>query len=91
MARDRPRVEHFEVVHFQQVLEACQRIVAQVLVIDGVVLQRVEQADEVMRFGDEHAVGSQHLDDAVDDRVHVLDMGEAVGGGDDAAPVRARA
>ena len=44
MARDRPRMEHFEAVHFQQVLEARQRIVAQMLVIDRVVLQRIEEA-----------------------------------------------
>ena len=40
--------------------------------------------NEVMRFRDEHAVGAEHFDDAVDDGVHVLDMGEAVGRGDDA-------
>ena len=57
---------------------------AQVLVIDRIVLQRVDEADEVVRFGNEHAVGRKHLDDAVDDRVHVLDVGKAVGGGDDA-------
>ena len=32
-----------------------------------------------MRLGDEDAVVLQHLDDAVDDRVHVLDMGETIG------------
>ena len=63
--------------------EAADRIVAQMLVIDRVVLQVVEQPDQIVRFRDEHAVGRQHLDDALDDRVHVLDMREAVGRGDD--------
>ena len=39
---DRPRVEHFQAVHLQQLLQARHRIVAQVLVIDRVVLQCVE-------------------------------------------------
>ena len=91
MARDRPGVEDFEIVHLQKVLEAGQRIVAQVLMVDRVVLQRVEQADEIMRFGDEYAAVLEHLDDAVDDRVHVLDMGEAICGGDHAGRRRARA
>ena len=65
-------------------MRLAERIVAQMLVIDGVVLQRVEQRNEIVRFRDEHAVVLQHLDDAVDDGVHVLDMGETIGGGDDA-------
>jgi hypothetical protein len=52
------------------------------LVIDRVVLQRIEEAHEIVRFGNEHAVGSQHFLDGVDDRMHVLDMGKTVGGGD---------
>src|ERR1019366_4406063 len=54
------------------------------LVIDRVVLQRVEQADEIMRLGDEYAAVLQHLNDAVDNRMHILDMGETIGGRDDA-------
>ena len=77
-------MEHFEIVHFEQMLDARQRVVAQMLVIDGVVLQRVEQADEVMQLGNERAAGLEHIDNAVDDRVHVLDMGKAVRRGDDA-------
>ena len=69
--------------------EAADRVVAQVLVIDGVVLQRVEQPDQVVRFRDEHAVGREHLEDAFDDRVHVLDMREAIGRGDDLGRRRA--
>ena len=84
MARDRPCVEYLEIVQFEQVLEASHRIVAQVLVIDRVVLQRVEQADEVVRFRDERAIWGQHLDDAIDDCVHVLDVCEAISGGDNA-------
>ena len=37
-----------------------------------------------MRLGNEHAIRLQHLDDAVDDGVHVLDMREEVRRGDDA-------
>src|SRR5690242_20177977 len=41
VGRDRARVEDFEPVHLQQVRQAVERIVAQMLVIDGVVLQLV--------------------------------------------------
>jgi hypothetical protein len=38
-------VKYFEAVHLEQVLQAVQRIIAQMLVIDGVVLQAIEQAE----------------------------------------------
>ena len=83
MRWDRTRVKHFEAVHLQQMLETADGIVTQVLVINGVVLQPVEQPNQVVRLGDEHAVGRKHLQNAIDDGMHVLDMGKAIGGGDD--------
>ena len=77
-------MEHFEIVHLEQMLDARQRVIAQMLMIDGIVLKGVEKADEVVQFGNERTAGRQHIDDAVDDRVHVLDVGEAVRGSDDA-------
>src|SRR6516225_1790981 len=40
---NRPRVKDFEPVHIQEIGEAVERVVPQVLVIDGVVLQPIEQ------------------------------------------------
>src|ERR1017187_1644135 len=37
-----------------------------------------------MRLGDEYAAVLQYLNDAVDNRMHILDMGETIGGRDDA-------
>jgi len=83
VARNRSGMKNFETVHLEQVLDAAHRVVAQVLVIDRVVLQHFEELDEIVRFRDEHAVGRQHLDDAFDDGVNILDVGEAVRAGDD--------
>ena len=71
-------MKHFEPVHAQEIGEAAKRIVAQMLVIDGVVLEAVHQPDHIMRLRDEYAVGSKQRQDALDDRMHVLDMGKAV-------------
>src|SRR5437868_8363590 len=49
-------VEYFEPVHDEQMSKTANGVVPQVLVIDGVVLQVVEQADQVMRFRNEYAV-----------------------------------
>ena len=78
-------MEHLEAVHGEQMREARERIIAQMLVVDRVVLQLVEQADQIMRFRDELAVGRQQVEDALDDRMYVLDMREAIGGSDDLA------
>ena len=45
--RDPFRPNDLEPVHREQVLQGRERVVAQVLVIDGVVLQRLEQRDPV--------------------------------------------
>ena len=82
MSRYFAGVKHLQPVHVEQVDEAADGIVPQMLVIDGVVLQIIEQADQVMRFRDEHAVGRKHFHDAFDDRVDVLDMRETIRGGD---------
>ena len=44
------------------------------LLIDGVVLEVVEWPDQMVRFQNKHAVGRQHLADALDDRVYVFDV-----------------
>src|SRR5690606_38091709 len=77
------RMEDLEIMHLEQRLQAVQRIIAQMLMIDRVVLQLVEQRDQVVRFRDEHAVWCEQFKNAVDDGVYVLDMGKAVGGGHD--------
>ena len=83
MGRDALGVDHLETVHLQQVLQAVQRVVAEVLVVDGVVLQRLEQGDQVVRLRDEDAVVIQEMKDAVEDVVDVLHVREDVGGRDD--------
>ena len=51
--------------------------------IDRVVLQRLDQIEQIVRFGDEDAVRRQQFDDAVGDAVDVADMREDIGRGDD--------
>jgi hypothetical protein len=46
--------------------------------IDGVVLQPIQQTNEVVRFGYEHALGTDEIENAFDDGMHVLDMREAI-------------
>jgi hypothetical protein len=65
-------------MHVQKIGEAVERVIAQVLMVDGVVLQPVEQTDEIVRLRDEHAVRADEIENALDDRMNVLDMGEAV-------------
>src|SRR5262245_64838732 len=78
------RVKDFEPMHPEKVCEARERVVTQVLVIDRVVLQPFQQADEVVRLGDEHAVRAKEIENGLDDRMHVLDMREAIRRRDDA-------
>src|SRR5262245_54653068 len=54
------------------------------LVIDRVVLQRVEQWNQIMRFRNKYAIRLEHFDDALNDGVDVFHVGKAIGGGDDA-------
>src|SRR4029078_7313357 len=82
MGRYLAGVKHFQPVHAKEVDEAADGVVSQMLVIDRVVLQIIKQADQVMRFRDEHAVGRKHFHNALDDRMDVLDMREAIRGGD---------
>ena len=77
-------MKHFEPVHLQKVSKAGEGIIAQMLVIDGVVLQALHQPDQIMRLGNEHAVRGEQIEDAFHDCVHILDMGKAVRGRDHA-------
>ena len=54
--RDALGVERLEAVHLEQRAQAVERVVAQVLVVDRVVLQRLDQRRQVVRLRDEHAV-----------------------------------
>ena len=58
------------------------------LVVDGVVLQRLDQRQQVVRLRDEDPIVVQHRQDRFDDLVDVLDVREHVGRRDDLrAPV----
>ena len=59
------------------------RIVPQVFVVDRVVLARLQEAHQVMRFRNENAVLVQQQQNRLHDLVDVLDMGENIGGRDD--------
>ncbi len=48
--------------------------------INRVVLRGVEQRNEIMRFGNEHAIRLEHLNDAIDDGMNILDVCKAIGG-----------
>ena len=56
MSRDSLGMDDLQAVHIKQILEARQRVVAQMLMIDRVVLESLDQRQQVMRFGDENAV-----------------------------------
>src|SRR2546426_7324365 len=56
VSRDALRVDDLEVVHRQQVPQARQRVVTEALVVDRVVLERLEQRDPIVGFADEEAV-----------------------------------
>jgi hypothetical protein len=73
-------VKYLEAMHGKQVSEAPHGIVAQMLVIDGVILQVVEQSDQIVRFRDEHAIGCEHFHNALYDRMHILDVRKTIGG-----------
>src|SRR5262249_19690639 len=62
--------------------DAGERIITQMLVVDRVVLQPVQKRNEVMRFGNEDAILCQKVDDAVEDRMHILHMRKAICCGD---------
>ncbi len=64
MGRNPFDVEHLETVALEQAFERAERIVAQVLVIDRVVLQRIDEIEQIVRLGDEDAVVREQLADA---------------------------
>ena len=77
------RVHDLQSVHAEQIGDAHERVVAQVLVVNRVVLQRLDERHQIVRLGDEHAVGRQHREHAVDDLVDAFDVREDVRRGDD--------
>jgi hypothetical protein len=48
-------MKQFHIVHLKKIFQAGYRIVAQMLMVDGVVLQAIEQRHQIMRLGDEDA------------------------------------
>ena len=71
-------------MHFEQVLEGGDGIVTQMLVIDGVVLQGLDERKQVVGFGDKDAAVVEEFEDAIDDFMDVFDMGENIGRGEHA-------
>src|ERR1700730_13092025 len=87
---DRPTVSwnasgenYFEAMHLEQMLQRGHRVITQLLVIDGVVLQSFNQRQEVMGFRNENAVPRKQIVDAIDDFMNVFDMSKDVRGGND--------
>jgi hypothetical protein len=78
VSRNAFRVDDLQTVHIKQVLQALQRVVAQVFVINRVVLQRFNQPNEIVRLGNEHAVVVHQMQNEVDDLMDVLYVGEHV-------------
>ena len=86
MRRNALHPEDLQVVRFEEIPQACKRIVAQMFVINGVVLNGPDEVEQVVRFGDEHAARRQHALDRLDDVMDVRDVREHVRGRDDARP-----
>src|SRR5262249_11629263 len=84
MRRDGARMENFEAVHLQQVLEAGQRVVPKMLMIDRVVLRGLEQGQQIVRFADEHSIFPEQRNDTGHDLVNFFDMCNHVGSSNDA-------
>ena len=84
MRRDALDPEDLEIMAAQQMIERAEMIVAQMLVIDGVVLHGLDQRQQVMGFRDEDAVVGEQVRYGVDHGVRLGDVSEHVGGRDDA-------
>ncbi len=82
MGRDAANMEDLHVVPAKQLGQAADGIVAKVLVIDRVVLQRADEISEIVVLGDEDAARRQQVEDAAHHAMHIADMGEDIGRGD---------
>ena len=60
--------------------QARQRVVAQVLVVDRVVLERLDQVAEIVRLRDEHPLAADEASNRLDHLVHVRNVCEDVCG-----------
>src|SRR5437899_11686113 len=78
MSRNAFGVDHFEPVHLQKIFEAGQRVVAEMLMIDRVVLERFQQRSKIMGFANEDAGIAEQHENARDDIVNVFDVCENV-------------
>ncbi len=76
-------VKDLQTMLFQQGLQTVQRVVAQVLVINRVVLQRLDKGHEIVRLRNKHAIVVEQLQDGAHDLMNVLDVRENVRRRDD--------
>src|SRR5205814_2070791 len=67
-------MHHFEIVHIQEVLDAMEAVIAEVLVINRVELQSLQETEQVMRFRNEHAFIGEHTKNAVDNLMDIFDV-----------------
>src|SRR5205809_6977129 len=70
-------------MHVQEELHALERVMAEMLVVNRVVLERLDQRYQVVRLGDEDPIVCEQGEDAFHDIVDALDVCEYIGRGDD--------
>jgi hypothetical protein len=83
MRRDGLNVEDLQSMPGQKRYQRAQMIITQMLVIDGVVLQRFDERQKIVVFRYENAILANKRHDAVNHGVNVRDVGKDIGGSDD--------
>ena len=78
MRGDAIRKKDLEAVACQQVPNARQRVIPQVFMIDRVVLQRLDEAQEIVRLRNEGPVVGQEPPHVRHDAMHVFDVGKDI-------------
>src|SRR2546427_11101483 len=74
----------FKAVAFENMTETAQRVITQMFVINRVILQRLDEIQQVVRFRDENAVRPQHRFHGRDNLMDVTDVSKYVGSCHDA-------
>lgn len=80
MIRNSLGIDHAEAKPLHHILHRLDRIEAQVLVVDRVILQRVDQIKQIVRLGNERAPVPQQRMNAAETGTEVGDMRKDVGG-----------
>ena len=83
MSGDTLGMNHLQAMELEQLLQALQRVVTKVLVIDGVILQCLNQTQTVMRLRNKYSVLVQKQQNVLHHFVDVLNVSKDIGSGHD--------